>query len=60
MLELEVNFILNVKHFYNSIFFSILDILRVKKDELFPADLLTISSSFEDGQCYVETSNLDG
>jgi len=32
----------------------------VYKDEYFPADLLFLSSNYEDGICYVETSNLDG
>ncbi|CAK7328063.1 unnamed protein product [Dovyalis caffra] len=36
------------------------DIVKVSKDEYFPADLLLISSSYEDGICYVETMNLDG
>ncbi|KAK7266090.1 hypothetical protein RIF29_18730 [Crotalaria pallida] len=36
------------------------DIIKVYKDEYFPADLLLLSSKYEDGVCYVETMNLDG
>ncbi|XP_057530922.1 phospholipid-transporting ATPase 3-like [Amaranthus tricolor] len=36
------------------------DIVRVKQDGFFPADILFLASSNADGVCYVETSNLDG
>ncbi|KAL2505179.1 putative phospholipid-transporting ATPase 8 [Abeliophyllum distichum] len=36
------------------------DLVKVYKDEYFPADLFLISSSYDDGICYVETTNLDG
>ncbi|KAL4386048.1 hypothetical protein GQ457_09G004470 [Hibiscus cannabinus] len=36
------------------------DVVKVFKDEYFPSDLLLLSSSYEDGVCYVETMNLDG
>lgn len=36
------------------------DVVKVEKDNFFPADLLLLSSNFEDGICYVETMNLDG
>ncbi|KAL4570550.1 hypothetical protein LXL04_026206 [Taraxacum kok-saghyz] len=36
------------------------DIVKVKKEEFFPADLLLLQSSYEDGMSYVETMNLDG
>lgn len=36
------------------------DVVKVLKNEYFPSDLLLISSSYEDGLCYVETMNLDG
>lgn len=36
------------------------DLVKVFKDEYFPADLLLLSSSYSDGIAYVETMNLDG
>lgn len=36
------------------------DLVKVYKNEYFPADLLLLSSNYEDGVCYVETMNLDG
>ncbi|TVU31027.1 hypothetical protein EJB05_22691 [Eragrostis curvula] len=36
------------------------DIVRIKKDGYFPADLLFLSSTNPDGVCYIETANLDG
>ncbi|KAA8529495.1 hypothetical protein F0562_033706 [Nyssa sinensis] len=36
------------------------DIVRVKQDGFFPADLLFLASTNTDGVCYIETANLDG
>ncbi|XP_043717420.1 putative phospholipid-transporting ATPase 9 [Telopea speciosissima] len=36
------------------------DIVKVEKDNFFPADLLLLSSNYDDAICYVETMNLDG
>jgi len=36
------------------------DLVRVKQDDFFPADLLFLSSTNPDGICYIETANLDG
>ncbi|EFC43248.1 predicted protein [Naegleria gruberi] len=36
------------------------DLVKIEEDEEFPADLLLVSSNFEDGSCNIETANLDG
>ncbi|XP_027345760.1 putative phospholipid-transporting ATPase 9 [Abrus precatorius] len=36
------------------------DIIKVEKDGFFPADLILLSSNYDDAICYVETMNLDG
>ncbi|KAJ1392318.1 P-type ATPase [Sesbania bispinosa] len=36
------------------------DIVKVEKDEFFPADLILLASNYDDAICYVETMNLDG
>lgn len=36
------------------------DVVKVEKDNFFPADLILLSSSYEDAICYVDTMNLDG
>lgn len=39
---------------------SVGDIIRVKSEDLIPADLIILSSSEPEGLCYIETANLDG
>ncbi|KAI4320475.1 hypothetical protein MLD38_033952 [Melastoma candidum] len=36
------------------------NVVKVCKDQYFPADLFLLSSSYVDGICYVDTMNLDG
>ncbi|RDX79899.1 Phospholipid-transporting ATPase 3, partial [Mucuna pruriens] len=36
------------------------DVVKVKQDGFFPADLLFLASTNVDGVCYIETANLDG
>ncbi|CAB11550.4 Phospholipid-transporting ATPase tat-1 [Caenorhabditis elegans] len=39
---------------------SVGDFIRIDNDSLFPADLLLLASSEQQGMAYIETSNLDG
>ena len=36
------------------------DIVKVLNDEYFPSDILCLSTTNDEGVCYVETMNLDG
>lgn len=36
------------------------DVVLVKEDETFPCDLILLSSSRDDGTCFVTTASLDG
>ena len=36
------------------------EIVRVKQDQTFPADLILIDSNLEEGLCFIETASLDG
>ncbi|CAM8946147.1 unnamed protein product [Rhodiola kirilowii] len=36
------------------------DIVQVKQDGYFPADIIFLASTNSDGVCYIETANLDG
>ncbi|KAI4314247.1 hypothetical protein L6164_027175 [Bauhinia variegata] len=36
------------------------DIVKIKQDAFFPADLLFLAGTNPDGICYIETANLDG
>lgn len=36
------------------------NLVRIKSNEYFPADLVLLSTSNDEGICYIETSNLDG
>ncbi|CAN6597587.1 phospholipid-transporting ATPase Dnf1p [Trichomonascus vanleenenianus] len=46
------------RDFWKSVYCG--DIVKVRENEEFPADLVVISSSDSDGACYIETRNLDG
>lgn len=43
-----------------SSFIQVGDIVRVAKDETFPADLVLLSSDRADGTCHITTASLDG
>jgi P-type E1-E2 ATPase len=36
------------------------DIVRVERDDKFPADLVCLATSDPEGNCYIETGSLDG
>ena len=36
------------------------DVIHLKEDEPVPCDLVVLSTSHDHGQCYVQTTNLDG
>jgi P-type E1-E2 ATPase len=36
------------------------DIIKIRKNERFPADIILLSTSNADGKVYIETSSLDG
>ncbi len=36
------------------------DIIKVEKNQFFPADVLIMDTSEPKGLCYIETKNLDG
>lgn len=40
--------------------FQVGDIVRVAKDETFPADLVLLSSDRSEGTCHITTASLDG
>ena len=39
---------------------EVADLVLVEENQPFPADLLVLGSSYENGVCYIETSSLDG
>lgn len=53
----------NGKDAWESVFWKTLtagDVVKVLRGETFPADLICLSSTLDDGICYVETVQLDG
>lgn len=49
-----------VLFFFNCLVMQVGDIVRVAKDETFPADLVLLSSDRADGTCHITTASLDG
>ncbi|XP_073412951.1 phospholipid-transporting ATPase IH isoform X4 [Dendrobates tinctorius] len=51
-----------IANFYFLIIFLVQvgDIVLVKEDEVFPCDMILLSTSREDGTCFVTTASLDG
>ena len=47
-------------NFVNSGDLKMGEIISVKKDKIFPCDLILLGSDLNDGICYVETGSLDG
>jgi P-type E1-E2 ATPase len=43
-----------------SMYLLVGDIVKVNKEQVFPADILFLSACGEGDECMVETSNLDG
>ena len=36
------------------------DLVRIKCDQYLPADIVPLTTSLDDGICYIETAQLDG
>ena len=58
---MDLDFHINLKdHFTFSVVGQIGDVIKVEKDEDIPCDMVILSSSEEDGSCYITTVNMDG
>lgn len=60
--HLKLNLLLNTRQIVTPFFppTQVGDIVRVAKDETFPADLVLLSSDRADGTCHITTASLDG
>ena len=58
----SINYVYKLPKFLKQKCYSIKvgNIIRVKKNEMIPADLLIIKTSLKNGFCYMKTDNLDG